>query len=213
MSARPSMIGSTSLGMSWPEYWLSPSVLTMTSAPSFRHASSPAWKPAARPLLFVSRTMWSTPCSRATATVRSTDPSSMTSHSTSSKPSTSRGRSASVSGRVSSSLKQGIWMMSFMVFAPAGGPTILLGMSAPTLTRSHPGAPAPARPSPRRWRLSLRTWERLGFAVVVLGALVLFLVYPTYPNYDSVYSLIWGREALHLQVPSFEAYRAPTQHP
>ena len=47
--------------MSRPEYWLSASVLTMTSAPSFRQASRPAWKPAARPLLFVSRTMWSTP--------------------------------------------------------------------------------------------------------------------------------------------------------
>ena len=38
----------------------------------------------------------------------------MTSHSTSSKPGTSRGRSASVAGSVSSSLRQGIWMMSFM---------------------------------------------------------------------------------------------------
>ena len=48
--------------MSAPSYWLSASVLTITSAPSFSPASSPAWKPAARPLLFVSRTMWSTPC-------------------------------------------------------------------------------------------------------------------------------------------------------
>ena len=100
--------------MSRPEYWLSASVLTMTSAPSFRHASRPAWKPAARPLLFVSRTMWSTPLSRATSIVRSVEPSSMTSHSTASKPGTSRGRSASVAGSVSSSLRQGIWMMSFM---------------------------------------------------------------------------------------------------
>ena len=58
----------------------------MTSAPSFRQASRPAWKPAARPLLFVSRTMWSTPCARATSTVRSVEPSSMISHSTVSKP-------------------------------------------------------------------------------------------------------------------------------
>lgn len=40
-----------------------------------------------------------------------------------------------------------------------------------------------------------------------------FLIYPTYPNYDSYYSLIWGRELLHLQTPSFETYFAPTQHP
>ena len=61
MSALPATIGATSFGMSRASYWLSASVLTMTSAPSFRQASSPAWKPAARPLLFVSRTMWSTP--------------------------------------------------------------------------------------------------------------------------------------------------------
>src|SRR5919199_4062249 len=113
MSARPSTIGATSFGMSAPEYWLSASVLTMTSAPSFRHASRPAWNPAASPLLFVSRTMWSTPCARATSTVRSVEPSSMMSHSTTSTPGTSRGRSASVAGSVSSSLRQGIWMMSF----------------------------------------------------------------------------------------------------
>ena len=86
--------------MSAPSYWLSASVLTMTSAPSFRQASRPAWNPAASPLLFVSRTMWSTPLPRATSMVRSVEPSSMTSHSTTSKPSTSRGRSASTSGSV-----------------------------------------------------------------------------------------------------------------
>ena len=58
--------------------------------------------------------MWSTPCSRATSTVRSVEPSSITSHSTSSIPGISRGRSASVAGSVCSSSKQGIWMMSFM---------------------------------------------------------------------------------------------------
>jgi hypothetical protein len=113
-------MGATSFGMSEPMYWLSASVLTMTSAPSFRHASRPAWKPAARPLLFVSLTMWSTPCSRATSIVRSVEPSSMMSHSTTSMPGTSRGRSASVAGSVLSSLRQGIWMMSFM--ANRGGP-------------------------------------------------------------------------------------------
>src|SRR3954451_6167310 len=119
-SARPATIGATSFGMSAPMYWLSASVLTMTSAPSFRHASRPAWKPAARPLLFVSLTMWSTPCSRATSIVRSVEPSSMISHSTTSMPGTSRGRSASVAGSVDSSLRQGIWMMSF-IGKPAGG--------------------------------------------------------------------------------------------
>jgi hypothetical protein len=53
----------------------------------------------------------------------------------------------------------------------------------------------------------------LGLAVLCIGTLVGFLVYPTYPNYDSYYSLIWGRELLHGITPSFEAYRAPTEHP
>ena len=100
--------------MSRPSYWLSASVLTITSAPSFSAASRPAWKPFARPLLFVRRTMWSTPFARATSMVRSVEPSSMTSHSTASKPGTSRGRSRSVTGSASSSFRQGIWMMSFM---------------------------------------------------------------------------------------------------
>src|SRR6478672_774479 len=85
-SAWPARIGATSFGMSRASYWLSASVLTITSAPSLRQASIPAWKPAARPLLFVRRTTWSTPWARATSTVRSVDQSSIISHSTSSKP-------------------------------------------------------------------------------------------------------------------------------
>jgi len=56
-------------------------------------------------------------------------------------------------------------------------------------------------------------WARLAFAVLCVGAIVGFLVYPTYPNYDSVYSLVWGRELLHGHLPSIDAYRAPTEHP
>lgn len=50
----------------------------------------------------------------------------------------------------------------------------------------------------------------VGLAVAALAG---FLIYPTYSNYDSLYSLLWGRELLHGSLPSFEAYRAPTQHP
>ncbi|KKK92787.1 hypothetical protein LCGC14_2699450, partial [marine sediment metagenome] len=49
-------------------------------------------------------------------------------------------------------------------------------------------------------------------ALVVL-AVIGFLLRPTYPNYDSYYALLWGQEALHLELPSFGAYRAPTEHP
>src|SRR5215218_8809412 len=163
----------------------------MTSAPSFSEASRPAWKPEARPLLLVRRTMWSTPCSFATSIVRSVEPSSMTSHSTVSKPSTSRGRSRSVTGRVSSSSRQGIWMMSFI---------------APRRT-----VPRPVTVFPRMNRAD--RFAKAAFALLCIGSLVGFLVYPTYPNYDSYYSLLWGREVLDLQAPTFEGFRVPTEHP
>ncbi len=98
MSASPRRIGSTSRGTSAPSYWLSASVLTITSAPSLSPASIPAWNAAASPLWLVSRTTWSIPCSRATATVRSVEPSSMMSHSTWSNPATVRGKRLNVSG-------------------------------------------------------------------------------------------------------------------
>ena len=50
-------------------------------------------------------------------------------------------------------------------------------------------------------------------AISVVALLVALLVWVTYPNYDSYYSLLWGREILHGHLPSFEAYRAPTEHP
>ena len=55
--------------------------------------------------------------------------------------------------------------------------------------------------------------ERIAVAGLVLAAIVGFVIYPTYPNYDSYYSLLWGRELLGLDPLSFEAYRAPTEHP
>jgi hypothetical protein len=51
------------------------------------------------------------------------------------------------------------------------------------------------------------------FAGLTIVAVVGFFVRVTYPNYDSYYSLIWGREVVHGHLPSFEAYRAPTEHP
>jgi hypothetical protein len=81
-------------------------------------------------------------------------------------------------------------------------------MASATITRPRPGpAEASAR---RRWLLS---WPAVALGALILGTLAGFLVYPTFPNYDSYYSLLWGREVLHGTLPSFEAYRAPTQHP
>jgi hypothetical protein len=57
------------------------------------------------------------------------------------------------------------------------------------------------------------TWAKLAFAAMCVAALVGYLLFPTYPIYDSEYYLLWGREILHLQAPSFAAYDAPTEHP
>jgi hypothetical protein len=65
----------------------------------------------------------------------------------------------------------------------------------------------------RRATLPRLPWARLGLGALVLGGLFVFVVYPTYPIYDSYYSLLWGRELLHGVTPSFDAYRAPTEHP
>src|SRR5580698_10073994 len=57
------------------------------------------------------------------------------------------------------------------------------------------------------------TWAKIGFALLCVGALVGYFAYPTYPTYDSFYALLWGRDLLHLHVPDFRVYRAPTEHP
>jgi hypothetical protein len=84
-------------------------------------------------------------------------------------------------------------------------------MENATLTPRRPGPEAPP-PAAGLSRLPL-SWPATAFLLLCIGTLVLTLVYPTYPNYDSVYSLLWGRELLHGVTPSFEAYHAPTEHP
>ncbi len=49
--------------------------------------------------------------------------------------------------------------------------------------------------------------------MLCVGALIGFFAFPTYPTYDSYYALIWGRDILHLHLPDFQVYRAPTEHP
>jgi hypothetical protein len=60
---------------------------------------------------------------------------------------------------------------------------------------------------------TLRKLEFAGLAALVVVTIVGFALWPSYPNYDSVYSLVWGSELLGGSEPSFEAFRAPTQHP
>jgi hypothetical protein len=54
---------------------------------------------------------------------------------------------------------------------------------------------------------------RIAFVLLCIVFAVGFLVYPTYPNYDSYYSLLWGREVLDGRAPVFEGFRVPTEHP
>ena len=63
----------------------------------------------------------------------------------------------------------------------------------------------------------MKTAERylpgIALGLLIVATVVGFFYYPTYPNYDSYYSLIWGHEVLHGHLPTFDAYRTPTQHP
>ena len=81
-------------------------------------------------------------------------------------------------------------------------------MASATITRPAPGPDPAAGGRGRRW-----SWPALALAALVLGTVAGFLIYPTYPNYDSYYSLLWGRELLHGVKPSFDGYRTPTEHP
>jgi hypothetical protein len=70
-------------------------------------------------------------------------------------------------------------------------------------------ATAVAAPRARQWRRA----ELPVVAGLALAALVAALLVPTYPNYDTYFHLVWGRELMHGVKPDFEAYAAPTQHP
>ena len=59
----------------------------------------------------------------------------------------------------------------------------------------------------------MRRAEVLVVAALAVVALVAALLVPTYPNYDTYFHLVWGRELVHGMKPDFEAYSAPTQHP
>src|SRR6476469_4318295 len=58
-----------------------------------------------------------------------------------------------------------------------------------------------------------RRGPAVALALLIVAVVVGTFVYPTYPNYDSDYSLLWGRDLLHLHRPAVDVYRAPTEHP
>lgn len=54
-------------------------------------------------------------------------------------------------------------------------------------------------------------WLLAGAAAVL--ALGVFLLRPTYPNYDTYYTLIWGEELSRGELPGYDVFRTPTPHP
>jgi hypothetical protein len=59
----------------------------------------------------------------------------------------------------------------------------------------------------------MRRAEPAVVAALAAAALVAALLVPTYPNYDTYFHLVWGRELMHGIKPDFDAYAAPTEHP
>jgi len=47
---------------------------------------------------------------------------------------------------------------------------------------------------------------------LVLAALAIFFLRPTYPNYDSYYTLVWGRDLADGRLPDYDVFRTPTPH-
>ena len=84
-------------------------------------------------------------------------------------------------------------------------------MEGTTLTRPRPG-PSPARPLKSVWDRGDRL-AKLAFALLCLGFAIGFFVFPTYPVYDSYYSLLWGRDLVHGDALVFDGFRYPTEHP
>ena len=58
-----------------------------------------------------------------------------------------------------------------------------------------------------------RRAETLAAVAVFAAAVAIWALTRTYPNYDSYFHLVWGRELLAGRTPGFEDYAAPTQHP
>lgn len=74
--------------------------------------------------------------------------------------------------------------------------------------------------APRRVPLSARvekyaTRQNAVRALVAaaLFGVAIFLIRPTFPNYDSYYDLVWGKALAHGHLPDYNVLRSPTPHP
>src|SRR4051812_41741951 len=84
-------------------------------------------------------------------------------------------------------------------------------MEGSTLTRPRTGTDS-VRAHPSSGERGDRLAKIL-FALLCLGFAIGFFVFPTYPVYDSYYSLLWGRDLLHGNPLVFDGFRYPTEHP
>ena len=159
-------------------------------------------------------------CARATSIVRSVEPSSMISHSTTSKPG-DLAREVGERCRERRLLVQA-GDLDDELHARAGrgdgacrevDAVHSLAPSIPHGERDdHPAGPGPGPcgrpPQPAlvvaragaRWRSRWARWSGSSSTRPI-------------PTTTSYYSLLWGRELLHGVMPSFDGYRAPTEHP
>ena len=131
-----------------------------------------------------------------------------------------------MTGRASSSFRQGIWMIVSSAGHQKVAPLPASGRRSDE-NGPHPGGrlsrhpviadgrpdPHPAARDARARSLDGETVARVAFGLLCVAVAVGFFIYPTYPNYDSYYSLLWGREVLDLTLPGFEGFRVPTEHP
>jgi len=85
---------------------------------------------------------------------------------------------------------------------------------------THGAAPAVGSKPDRGTRLYARfeamaTRENAVRALIALGflGLAVFLIRPTFPNYDTYYDLVWGKAIASGHLPDYNVLRTPTPHP
>jgi len=62
-------------------------------------------------------------------------------------------------------------------------------------------------------RLATRKNATRALIAAGLFGLAIFLIRPTFPNYDSYYDLVWGKALAHGHLPDYDVLRSPTPHP
>ena len=85
-------------------------------------------------------------------------------------------------------------------------------MEGSTLTRPDPGTDS-ARARDRVLVSAATALAKIVFALLCVGFAIGFFVFPTYPVYDSYYSLLWGRDLLHGDPLVFDGLPLPDRAP